>query len=210
MNICPNCGAVLSRHAFMLICDYCGYSTCQNIEILHTFSKSTDSIKTRYERLLINEIDINKSKFVDLKFTDKTIIVHCKKSFFGNDFHYNKIDLLSIEYMYFNDGCNEKLMIVIKSDKEMYVQPQFIIRINRKSCIVPNYCNKSNGKYFFSLLTEELYMICKADLIGIATNLTDEESVNYDELKFYSCRFYNLIFDKRKFLYSLNMNLITD
>lgn len=53
-------------------------------------------------------------------------------------------------------------------------------------------------------------MICKADLIGIATNLTDEESVNYDELKFYSCRFYNLIFDKRKFLYSLNINLITD
>lgn len=210
INVCPNCGAVLRRHVFMLLCDYCSYSSFQDVSVLHIPLKFADNAKTRYEKLSISEVDINKSRFVNLEFVNKTIIVSCKKSFFGNDFHYCKINTLSMEYVYSNDGSNEELLMAIKNDSNIYTQPQFAMRINRKLCIVPNFCNKLDGKYLFNLSIDELYVICTAKTIDVATNLTDTENVNYNELRFYSSRFYNLIFDKRKFLYSLNINLITD
>lgn len=211
---CPNCGAKMHKHSFLLVCDYCGYVTVgdfDKISYMYFAANSQYDIKSIYDRLIANKQRINESRFVGLDIEDSCIMAWSKKAFYANDFHYHKVESFSLLYVYISDGNMEQLFVKIAcKEPEKYDHPVFAILINGKSYIDLRFSHKSDGYLSFLMSTMDLWAICRSNTIKIASNFIDEQGFNCNELKYYSCRFYNMVFDKREFLYSLNMNLITD
>ena len=63
---------------------------------------------------------------------------------------------------------------------------------------------------WFQLSIDQLLQFCTAREIDLDTDLETEESIQYYELSTFASRFYNVVFNRLKFLYSVNIRLITD
>ena len=67
-----------------------------------------------------------------------------------------------------------------------------------------------DGYSWFPLSEEQLLAICTAQTIDLTTDLPLPANAQFNELPIFASRFYNVTFNRMKFMYSINVNLITD
>ena len=86
---------------------------------------------------------------------------------------------------------------------------RMILQLNEDIVSLPLQNQDSNTSWF-RLSIEQLLQICTARNIDIDTDLETDDSTQYYELSTFASRFYNVVFNRMKFLYSVNIRLITD
>lgn len=67
-----------------------------------------------------------------------------------------------------------------------------------------------DGYSLFPLSVEQLLDICTAQSIDLTTDLPIPPNAQFNELPIFAARFYNAVFNRMKFMYSTQVNLITD
>lgn len=70
--------------------------------------------------------------------------------------------------------------------------------------------NYDNGYSWFSLSMEQLLAICTTQSFDLTTDLPLPSNAQFNELPIFASRFYNIAFNRMKFMYSVHVNLITD
>ena len=70
--------------------------------------------------------------------------------------------------------------------------------------------NQENKTVWFVLPMDVLLHLCKARDVEISTDVKIDAKAQYNEFPIFASRFYNAAFDKMKFVYSLNVKMITD
>ncbi len=67
-----------------------------------------------------------------------------------------------------------------------------------------------DGYSWFFLSEEQLLAICTTQTIDLTTDLPLPANAQFNELPIFASRFYNVTFNRMKFMYSIHVNLITD
>ena len=105
-----------------------------------------------------------------------------------------------------NDGENEMLLLGIMGNRPAN---RMVLQINEEIVSLPLHSQDSNTSWF-RLSIEQLLQICTANNVDLDTDLETDGSSQYYELSTFASRFYNVVFNRLKFLYSVNIRLITD
>lgn len=126
--------------------------------------------------------------------------------FYGCDKYCRKVTYPSLYFRYENDGDNEKLLFGITGNRPA---TRMILLLNKDIISLPLQDQDSQTSWF-RLFIEQLLQICTAQEIDLDTDLETDESIQYHELSAFASRFYNVVFNRLKFLYSVNIRLITD
>ena len=214
---CPNCGATMERSAFMYLCSYCGsiVDPEDDDEVVDDEILSTSHVPNEennaifYKYVKANLQNIYQSPFVDIK--DAGTVFECisSKPFSPNDGHYtlyrelalwwyanispNGIKIFLLATTSFNAARN---YICFKDiiDKHVFQQKGEVL--NRKS---------------FPVKIGDFNYICRTSSLKMDTNMFPTKcSVDYGEFVTYTHRFYNIVFDKSKYQYSIYVKLLTD
>ena len=208
-HICPNCGAAMEEQGLSVVCSYCGtHYDLGNYKRIKQRDALPREISERFNYLKNNERSIKLSDFVILLEKNNTYRIKSNPSYFANDGNYNRILDYSFNFEYFNDDDTESLYIIVNTCKNM--TPYLSFLLNYELQISPVFEKWETGACFFKMTPLELKEICDSHDIEIYSNLMDCEYDFHEEFITYCCRFYNAIFDKRKYLYSLHQLLISD
>lgn len=209
--ICPNCGANMHIKNFVFICDFCGTRlTDNNYTSIPPTKVHSAEIYIRFNYIKRNEQDINKSPFIQLYVHNDSYRIISIPPFFSNDGKYNLIRNFFIYLMYTNNIDYESLFLVIYTKQEITESPELSILVDNKLLITSVFDSCTSIGYIFKIEIAEFKIICLAKSILLSSNIIDLEFGNYDEFIPFCRRFYNMAFDKQKYIYSLNQNLISD
>lgn len=211
IKACPKCGAVMERNNFVFHCGYCNHTqiVTKEDEIAMLNQNQTRAPELQFEYIKKHRKYILQRPYVELKEGEDNITIICLYKFFGNDFRGRKVETTSMYYIYENNKMEETLFCVLESGNQTCNSPYLVIRLNHCKNITLALNKIENGAYYYSLDYDVLLQICQSKNIEISCNMITVP-VNYSEFIAYSCRFYNLVFNKEKYIYSLNLNLLTD
>lgn len=204
---CPNCGAALIRSRFVSVCEFCGTVIEGNINSVVPQDPLSDNKAKQHFAYLQDNIEyIKQSLFLGEVCASQGGYVIKSLPFYGCDEYCRKKAYPSFLFSYENNGDNEKLLFGITG-----IRPatRMILLLNEDIVSLPLQ-NQESQTSWFRLSVEQLLQICTAQKIDLDTDLETEESIQYHELSTFACRFYNLVFNRLKFLYSVNTRLITD
>ena len=68
----------------------------------------------------------------------------------------------------------------------------------------------SNGYTWFGLTEAQLLSICTTKAIDLSSDLPIPTNAQFNELPIFASRFYNIVFNRMKFMYTKHVQLITD
>lgn len=207
---CPNCGAELQTHRFCIECVYCGYLNIpKRYRNFRSFDSCSYEIEQRFNYLEMNHTTLKSSPFViyEKGFSGYQII--STPRYYANDGNFNKISGLSLSLKYENDSNHELLYLIVYTT-EYIISPYFSILLNDRTIINPKFNSWHKNSTMFTLNYDELDKICESFDISISTNLFENKNAEYNEFIHYCCRFYNIVFNKCNYLYSIHKNLISD
>ena len=204
---CPNCGAELEQHAFMHVCPYCGHVSVDNI---HKEKPKEDGGSYRpYKNILGNLDAIQQSEFIELMQKADEFECISAKPFYPNDGHFH-LDK-SFELRWFARVTKHSFSIALLA-KSRHTDSQNHICIKTDKGVL---ALKQDGEYrgykVFPLTIDDFLYICNSNNIELETNIYEPaHKKDYAELITYSHRFFHLIIDKEKYLYSIYQPLIID
>lgn len=209
-NICSNCGATMNIQGYGFVCDFCGSSFLSDDYIaIDNVSVDSNDISMRYGYLKKNEARINSSKSVKVNCNSNAYRVLSNPPFYANDsrFHRNKKYNLYLDYT--NNGIEESMYILVYAT-EYVSNPYLSILLDGEFVITPQFERWDGNSAIFQFGVVEFEEICNSVSASLQSNLFDSEKDNYREFIPYCCRFYNMVFDKCKYTYSIHQNLISD
>lgn len=67
-----------------------------------------------------------------------------------------------------------------------------------------------DGYSWFPLSEEQLLTICTVQNIDLTSDLPIPTNAQFNELPIFASRFYNIVFNRMKFMYTKHVQLITD
>lgn len=207
---CPSCGAPLQQRHFILYCKYCGY--VETVDGIDRISKiDNDSALSCYEYIAQNDRYIRTNGFVYFEVSsDNQYNLLTKRPFSPNNGRWEKNNDLSIQIIYTNDSVEDHIFFKMQSNNMGNLfYPYFAILLNGEYVIRIELIETADA-YYFEINIVEFTLICMASKVDVSTNLIDLSTADFREFKTYCCRFYNQVFDRTKYLYSLNTRLITD
>lgn len=209
-QLCPNCGADMRLQSFIYVCDFCGTRiTGDGFSTIDSLTEVPEEIEKRHSYLTKNRSYINSSPKVSFEENGREIKLTSNPRFYANDGKYNKVLESSIFYTYSTDGISHKLRLAVKSAMFTGI-PQMSILLDMETVISPRFDNWDKDTAYFDIDIIELQRICESHVIMISSDILNSDISVYEELIPYSCRFYHFSFDKRKYIYSIHRNLITD
>ena len=211
-HICPNCGAAMEEQGLSVVCPFCGtHHDLGNYKRIKQGNVLSWEISERFNYLKNNERSLRSSVFVILLESNTTYRIKSDPSYFANDGKYNKILGYSFNFEYFNDNDTEFLYLIVNTCKNKNMaEPYLSFLLDHELQVSPVFEKWETDACVFAMTLIELKEICDSQDIEIYSNLMDCEYDLHEEFITYCCRFYNTIFDKRKYLYSLHKNLISD
>ena len=209
-HICPNCGAAMEMQGLSVVCPFCGtHHDFGNYKRIKQRNVLSWEISERFNYLKNNEQFLKSSAFVILLEKNTTYRIKSNPSYFANDGEYNRILDYSFNLEYFNNDDTESLSLIVNSCKNM-TDPYLSFLLDYELQISPIFGKWETDACVFKMTPIELKEICDSHDIEIYSNIIDCEYDFLEEFITYCCRFYNAIFDKRKYLYSLHQLLISD
>lgn len=205
--ICPNCGATLTQSRFVSVCEFCGTIMDGNAHPIVPQDPPSGNKAKQHLAYLRNNIDsIRQSPFLGKIKTVQSGYGITSLPFYGCNKYCRKMSYPSFLFHYENDGDNEKLLFGITGNRPA---TRMILLLNKDIVYLPLQDQDSQTSWF-QLSIDQLLQFCSAREIDLDTDLETEESIQYYELSTFASRFYNVVFNRLKFLYSVNIRLITD
>lgn len=209
MTLCPNCGAQLTVGKFQSICEYCGYVAGNDGDGGDGGNKqpppSTSDIKNHYTYLRNNSETIAASPFVSFKKRYKTYTLE-SVPFCSNDGMLSKIAQPYWQFKYQNTGSTETLLIGITANRPA---ARMALKIDNDIHQLKLHSQESKTAWYV-LPFDVLLTLCTAKEVDISTDIRTDPRAQYNELPIFVSRFYNAAFDRMKFIYSVNVRMITD
>lgn len=207
---CPSCGALLQLRHFMLYCPFCGH--VEATEGLDDIGQiDNDSVSLCYDYLVHNELFIRRNDIVHLDTSGKTYRILSKRPFSPNNGRWEKMNDLSINLVYTNDSNEDHLLFsVTPLTLRNMLTPYFAVLLNDNYLIQARLIDSVESTYYFEITIVEFTLICMSSEVDVSTNLIDSPAASFKEFKTFCCRFYNQVFDRTKYSYSLHSRLITD
>ena len=210
MNICPNCGAVMQQHSFTYECDYCGTIVLKDgLSEIYYEDELDKNVEDKYNYLSKNYSYISQGKNISCIIKDNIYEIKTIIPFYANDGKYNKIEDFNFTLFYDNDKETEHLYLCVLAN-EFSSNPQLSILIDMEICVRPIFDKIAEENMYFKITRKELQIICEAHTVQVASNFFASDNALFNELPAFSSRFYHYTFDKRKYIYSLHKNLISD
>ena len=202
--ICPQCGAPLERHNFILICGFCGYYTAiDNKEVEKGEQPSRNNVKERFEYVSKQYGYIKKHCPVDIINNKQGFIILARDIFCPND---GKIIRNNIRFRY--EATISETEFILKLDIDNIIQNKPIAIKTDYRMLVPE-ALPFNGGLSLNLFLKDLLDICESEDIDIYLPNIDE-NLTWDEMITVSRRFYHSIIDRSYYGYSLNKKLLID
>lgn len=208
---CPNCGASMNIQGFGFVCDFCGthFLSEEYVFVDSNNAMETIDISERYAYLRKNEQYIKSCKYVKVDSNNGVFRARASPAYCAKDSQLNKIQNYSLYFDYLNSGDAATMYMVVHS-AEGFVTPYISILLDELFVITPRFERWEGDLAIFQIGIAEFERICESRTISFTSNLMDAEAGYYEEFIPYCCRFYNAIFNKNKFLYSIHQNLISD
>ena len=209
-QLCPNCGADMRIQSFVYVCDFCGTRVMgDSFSTVESLIEAPEAIEKRSSYIKKNRCYIDSASKISIEECGNTITLSSDPSFYANDGKYNKVLSFSLSYEFTTNGIEDNLFLKIKT-LSFASLPQLSILIDMEVVITPRFEKWEGDIAFFKIDIVELQSICDSHMIKISSDIMEYETSIFDELIPYSCRFYHYSFDKRKYIYSIHRNLITD
>lgn len=204
---CPNCGATLTQSRFVSVCEFCGTIMDVNAHSIVPQDPLLGNKAKQHLAYLHNNIDgIKQSPFLGKIKTIQGGYEITSLPFYGCDKYCHKIGYPSFLLRYKNDGDNELLLWGITGNRPA---TRMILSLNKNIISLPLH-DQDRQTSWFQLSIDELLQICTAQEIDLETDLETDGSIEYHEMSAFASRFYNVVFNRLKFLYSVNIHLISD
>lgn len=208
MSICPNCGAPLMQDKFMSVCRYCGsIFTGGCSEATSKDSTVKGNARKHNDYIIANEARIAESPFVELRKEGKRYQI-TSTPFYAND---GFLHFIPTPHWHLRFQCNtrsEKLFIGIAGKRPT---SRMAIQLGEDKDIISFHGPQfEDGYSWFPLSEEQLLAICTAQSIDLTTDLPLPANAQFNELPIFASRFYNVTFNRMKFMYSIHVKLIAD
>lgn len=204
---CPNCGATLTQNRFVSVCEFCGTVVKGKKRLIVSQDTPQDNEAKQHLAYLHENIEhIEQSTFLGEIKSVQSGYEMTSLPFYGCDKYCRRVTYPSLFLRYNNDGDNEMLLIGITGNRPAN---RMILQLNENIVALPLQNQDSNTSWF-RLSIEQLLQICTARNIDMDTDLKTDDFTQYYELSTFASRFYNVVFNRLKFLYSVNIRLITD
>ncbi len=205
---CPNCGAPLEQDRFSSVCRYCGRILAGDS---HKDTKqeqtNTSNPRKHYDYIVNNEERISQSGFVELKKEGKRYRL-TSTPFYANDGFLKQIPLPYWQLQFQCDGQTERILIGICGK---HPATRMAIKVGDDNDILSlQMLHYADGYTWFKISEAQLLAICTAQKIDLSTDLTLPANAQFNELPIFAARFYNTVFNRMKFMYSIHVNLISD
>ena len=208
MTTCPNCGAPMEQDKFTSVCRYCGSAfTGEGPKIICKESAAKGNARRHNDYIIANEARISESPFVELRKEGKRYQI-TSTPFYANDGFLHHI---STPHWRLHFQCNtrsEKLFIGIAGKRPA---SRMAIQLGEDKDIISFHGPQfEDGYSWFPISEEQLLAICTTQSIDLTTDLPLPANAQFNELPIFASRFYNITFNRMKFMYSIHVNLITD
>lgn len=196
---CPNCGAEMEKHAFAHVCSYCG-SMLQTEGCYDVSSYERDTADS-YDYITRNISYLSAHpEFISIKKDRSSYSIKCTKEFHPLNNEYRLYCGIGMYWKAIISREDIQLTLVIKGHKSLNHSLAF--EIDDSTFILLH----GNLQDEYAISYSDFEAICNSEHIVLALN----EIYKYDEFRTYSHRFYNFVFDRTKYLYSINQKLLTD
>ena len=201
---CPNCGAELELHTFGHVCQYCGYISSN---ITEEYSNENEQKRFAHEcyKYITRNISYitSHSEFVSAKQNASSYEIQCAKAFHPLDKQYQIIHGVELFWKAIIDRKSIRLFLLAKGNKS--INGSIVISLDEMINLIfyETGLNTSLDEYIVPY--KDFEAICNSSAISFAI---DENK--YDEFRIYSHRFYNLVFNRAKYVYAINQHLLTD
>ena len=126
--------------------------------------------------------------------------------FYSNDGMLSKIVQPYWQFKYQNNGSTETLLIGITANRPA---ARMALKIDDDIHQLKLHSQDSKTAWF-ALPFYVLLKLCTAREVNISTDIKTDPKALYNELPIFASRFYNAAFDRMKFIYSVNVRMITD
>jgi len=210
-RLCPNCGAEMRIKGFSFVCDFCGtHHILDNYITLESIETDSVDIRNRYDYLKRNKQYIRNSNLVTFYDDNEVSDLRSTPDFYANDGHFNRLMKYGIQLSYRNDKQTEILNLVINANQSATIISSISILLDYNVLVESNYLSSDGNSSIFNLGFDSFENICRSRVISIVMDSPDSHMGYYNEFITYCRRFYNLAFNKNKYIYSLNQNLISD
>ncbi len=197
--ICPNCGAEMEQHTITYVCSYCGHISqkegCGGMYL----QKIDRADLYEYIRNNISYIQSYPS-LVTIKQDRTSYVIKCSKAFHPLDNEYRIYPKIELKWKALVAKDTFKLVLVVKGIQS--TQNHIVITLDNDSTIILR--RNLYDEYAVSL--NDFIFICNSEEFIFEPN----EMFKYFEFRTYSHRFFNFIFDRTKYVYSVNQKLLTD
>ena len=201
---CHNCGAEMERHAFVFVCSYCksiisindGEDTLASNDI---YTSVCDSHFYTYIQKNITYLQSNSNSISITQDHDSYIIQTI------NEFHplkndYKLYSRIGLKWKAIIDRNGVKLSLVVTGIDETDNKLCIILDGDIHLILFPLNSNE------YLILYEDFLMFCNSESVVFLL----KNKLNFDEFITYSHRFYNLVFDRTRYKYSIYHKLLTD
>lgn len=207
---CPNCGATVHAQGFGFVCDYCDSNFVpKEYQQIYTPNDDSTEIHERYEYLKKNERHIATSEIVTYEKEGDTYRIMSRPAYYANDGNYHRVLDFSITFIYKNDKKDDTLFLIVYTSKHV-LQPHMSILLDDEFVIELQCIDWEGEMAFFTIEPLEFKYICESRDISMSSNIVNIETSHFEEFITYCRRFYNAVFDKRKYTYSIYKPLISD
>lgn len=190
-SVCRFCGAVFTGE--------CSEATSKEPAVKGNTRKHNDYI-------VANEARISESPFVELRKEGKRYQI-TSTPFYANDGFLHPIPTLHWRLRFQCNTQSEKLFFGIAGKRPA---SRMAIQLGENDVISFHGAQFEDGYSWFPLSEEQLLAICTAHTIDLTTDLPLPANAKFNELPIFASRFYNIAFNRMKFMYSIHVNLITD
>ena len=201
---CHNCGAEMERHAFVFVCSYCKSIISIN-DGEETFASDyihnsvDNSHFYTYVQKNITYLQSN-SNNISITRNNGSYIIQTIKEFHPLDKHYKLCNKFGLKWKAVIDKNGAKLsLIVTGTDK---IDNSLCIILDEDIHLILRPLN--SGEYM--ILYDDFLMVCHSECIVFLL----KTALCFDEFITYSHRFYNLVFDRTRYKYSIYHKLLTD
>lgn len=205
---CPNCGAPIEQDKFTSVCRYCGSvftGGCSESISKEPASKGNAHKHNNY--IIANEARIAESPFVELRKDSKRYQI-TSTPFYANDGFLHQITTLHWRLRFQCNTRSEKIFLGIAGKRPA---SRMAIQLGEDNEVImfhgPHF---EDGYSWFPLSEEQLLAICTTQNIDLTTDLPLPDNAKFNELPIFASRFYNIIFNRMKFMYSVHVKLIAD
>ena len=208
LRLCPNCGAPLVQDKFTSVCRYCGsVFTAECSEATSKDSAVKNNARKHNDYIIANEARISESPFVELRKEGKRYQI-TSTPFYANDGFLHHIPTPNWRLRFQCNTRSEKIFLGIAGKRPA---SRMAIQFGEDKNVISFHGLQFEDSYsWFPLSEEQLLAICTTQSIDLTTDLPLPANAQFNELPIFASRFYNIAFNRMKFMYSIHVNLITD